>query len=129
LYGDGERTWPPKNRMWGFKMTDEQSRIAPEITDAIKEVVMITRHLVNNPDEVQVDVESKGYTLLIALRTNPKDVGQVIGRNAHLMNSIRSFLAAIAGKNNVQIVLDYVTEEDNRRIAKGSNRRESKGNY
>ena len=84
---------------------------------------MISRHLVNHPDEVKVDIECKGYTLLVALRTHPSDVGQVIGRNAHLMNSTRSFLAAIAGKNNVQVVLDYVTEEDNRRDAKGNQRR------
>lgn len=104
---------------WVYEMNevanDARGRVSEDVTAAIREVVMIARHLVNNPEEVQVDIECKGYTVLVALRTNKRDVGQVIGRNAHLMNSIRSFLAAIGGKNNVQIVLDYVTEEDNRR--------------
>lgn len=101
----------------------EENRVEQRVLDAIEEIVLICRHLVNNPEEVKVDINCNGYSVLVALRTNPRDVGQVIGRNAHLINSIRSFLAAIAGKNNVQVVLDYVTEEDNRRDAKGNQRR------
>ena len=97
--------------IWGFDM----GKIEQCVLASIEEVVMICRHLVDNPSEVAVDMKCEGYTVLVALRTNPRDVGQVIGRNAHLINSIRSFLAAIAGKNNVQIVLDYTTEEDNLR--------------
>lgn len=97
-----------------------QGRVNQETIDAIREVVMIVRHLVNNPDQVKVDIECQGYSILAVLKTNPRDVGQVIGRNAHLINSVRSFLSAIAGKNNVRAVLDYVTDEDNRRETKRS---------
>lgn len=90
-------------------------RVDDGVIDAIKDVVLITKHLVNNPEEVVVEIEQKGYTVLVALRTNPGDVGQVVGRNAHLITSIRSFLAAIGGKNGVKVHLDYVTEEDNKR--------------
>jgi len=99
---------------------EKQGRIDENVLNAIREVVMISRHLVNNPEEVLVDIECSGYSVLVALRTNPRDVGQVIGRNAHLMNSIRSFLAAIAGKNGINVLLDYVTEEDNKRQSKRS---------
>jgi len=95
---------------------DAKGRIDSNVLSAIREVVMVVRHIVNNPEDVVVDIECSGYSALVALRTNPDDVGQVIGRNAHLMNSIRSFLSAISGKNNIQIIMDYVTEEDNRRM-------------
>lgn len=105
---------------------DNRSRVSSDVIDAIREVVMICRHFVNNPEEVMVDIETRGYSVLVDLRTNPNDVGQVIGRNAHLMSSLRSFLAAISGKNGVTIILDYVTEEDNQRgqpSAQGNSRR------
>lgn len=90
-------------------------KIDPKVIAAIREVVMIVRHIVNHPEDVEVDIDCNGYSVLVALRTNPRDVGQVIGRNAHLMNSIRSFLSAIQGKNRIQILIDYVTDEDKRR--------------
>lgn len=98
--------------------TAKKTRVDSAVIDAVHETLMLTRHFVNHPDDVKVNVECRGYSVLADLRTHKTDVGQVIGRNAHLMNSIRSFLSAIGGKNNVQIILDYVTEEDNRRNEK-----------
>lgn len=97
----------------------EEKRIKEEVVSAIRETVMIVRHLVNNPDDVKVEIERHGYSLLVLLYTNPDDVGQVIGRNAHIITSVRSFIAAISGKNNVRVVLDYVTEGDNKRSSSG----------
>lgn len=92
-----------------------ERRIEKRVLEIIREVVMIVRYLVDNPDAVKVDIEQKGYTVLIALETDPADVGQVIGRNAHIKASIRSLLSAISGKYGVRALLDYVTEGDNRR--------------
>lgn len=100
--------------------TAKESRVDPTVIESIRETLMCIRHFVNHPDDVEVNFECRGYSVLVDLRTHRKDVGQVIGRNAHLINSIRSFLAAIGGKNDIQIMLDYVTEEDNRRSDKTS---------
>jgi predicted RNA-binding protein YlqC (UPF0109 family) len=54
--------------------------------------------------------------MAVDLHTHPSDVGQVVGRNAHLISSIRAFLSAVAGKNKIKIDLDFVTEEDNKRL-------------
>ena len=102
------------------KDTAKESRVEPFVIEAIRETLMCIRYFVNHPDDVKVNIGCKGYSVLVDLRTHRMDVGQVIGKNAHLINSIRSFLAAIGGKNSVQIVLDYVTEEDNRRNDKSS---------
>lgn len=85
--------------------------------EACKEIVLITRHIVNHPDDVEVDVVPVGFRLVVALRTNPRDVGQVIGRHGHLSTSLRSFLSAVAGKYKIKIDLDYVTEDENARGA------------
>jgi len=89
-----------------------EKRIGEEVLQAVKEVVGFYRHIVDHPDDVKVEVRSGGYSILVVLHTNPQDVGQAIGRNAHLISSIRSLLSAISGKNNIQIVLDFVTEGD-----------------
>lgn len=104
--------------------TTENSRISKEAKDAVLDLVSCVKHLVNNPDDVEIDISEQGYTLIISLKTNPEDVGQVIGKSAYLIISIRSLLTAIASKNRIKAILQYVTEEDNKRKAE-----DSPGNY
>jgi predicted RNA-binding protein YlqC (UPF0109 family) len=94
---------------------DRNNRVDDGIINAIRDVASFARHIVNNPGEVLVDIEQSGYTVLVALRTNAEDVGQVIGKNGYLITSIRSLLSAIGSKNHISIILDYVTEQDNKR--------------
>ena len=92
-----------------------KTKISPDLIAAAKEIVMIVRHLVDHPDQVEVNVRPGAYRLAVELYTHQKDVGQVVGRNGYLSTSLRAFLAAVAGKHRVKIDLDYVTEEDNAR--------------
>lgn len=98
-------------------------QISEEIIAQVKEVVMIVRHFVNNPDDVDVKIQCNGKTLVAYLNTNPDDVGQAIGRNAHLISSIRSLLSAIQGKNNIRVMLIYATEDENKRKIESQRRR------
>jgi predicted RNA-binding protein YlqC (UPF0109 family) len=91
------------------------SRVGPEVTTAVKEVIMIVRHFVDHPDDVEVNIRPGPYRITAELYTHPRDVGQVVGRNGYVASSLRAFLAAIAGKHRIKIDLDYVTEEDNAR--------------
>jgi predicted RNA-binding protein YlqC (UPF0109 family) len=90
-------------------------RIDDSVIDSIRYVIFVTKHLVNNPEEVKVDIHRNGYTVVVSLETNPEDVGQVVGKNAYIITSIRSLLASIAGKNGIKIHMDYITEEDKKR--------------
>ena len=90
-------------------------RMNPELIAAAKEIVFTVRHLVNHPDEVEVNVRPGPYRLTVELYTHADDVGQVVGRNGYLSTSLRAILAAFAGKNRIQVELDFVTEEDNAR--------------
>lgn len=92
-----------------------KTKVNPEIQAAAKEIVMIVRHFVDHPEQVEVNIRPGAYRMAIELYTNPSDVGQVVGRNGYLSTSLRAFLAAFAGKHRVKIDLDYVTEEDNAR--------------
>lgn len=109
------------------KSTEE--RINDEIIVAIGDVMGVVKHLVDNPDEVRFDIQAKGYSIMVFLYTAHKDVGQVIGANAHLVTSIRSLLTAIAGKHKVKVTLDFVTEGDNRRTAENSPGNEKAKNF
>ena len=91
------------------------NRVDQEVISAVKEVVGVVRHFVDNPDSVEVNIRPGPYRVTAELYTHQKDVGQVVGRNGYLMSSLRAFLAALAGKHRIKIDLDYVTEEDNAR--------------
>jgi len=86
-----------------------------EAIHAAREAVGIVRHFVDHPEEVKVDVREGAMRVIVELHTYPRDVGQVIGRNGHLMASLRAFLSAIAGRYKTRIDFDYVTEEENKR--------------
>jgi predicted RNA-binding protein YlqC (UPF0109 family) len=98
-----------------MRIDDSDHRIDDSVIDSIRYVIFVTKHLVNNPEEVRVDIHRNGYTVVVSLETNPEDVGQVVGKNAYIITSIRSLLASIAGKNGIRIYMDYITEEDKKR--------------
>jgi len=90
-----------------------KTRVSAEIMDRLKEMVLlIVRNLVNNPDAVEVNIRSGAYRILVELYTDPWDIGQVVGRKGHLAGSIRSIIAAYAGKHQIVIDFDYVTDKD-----------------
>lgn len=89
------------------------NRVNESIMDAVRDVMGFVRYIVNNPNDVEIHIKPGPYRITAELYTNPSDVGQVIGRNGHVVASLRSLLSAIAGKNKIRINFDYVTEEDN----------------
>jgi|GEM_PF-2757491 len=97
-----------------------KTRIDQSVIDAVKEIVMIVRHFVDHPEDVEVNVRPGPYRITVELYTHARDVGQVVGRNGHVASSLRSFLTAVAGKHRIKVDLDYVTEEDNARRAQKS---------
>jgi len=93
-----------------------KSRVDKEIIERLKEMVLlIVRNLVNKPELVEVNVRPGAYRVLLELYTDADDVGQMIGRRGHIAVSLRSIIAAYAGKHRISVDFDYVTEEDNAR--------------
>jgi hypothetical protein len=94
---------------------ERRGRIPQAVIDELRGFVeAAVKLVVNHQEAVRVDVVPCANRLIAELHTHPDDVGQVVGRNAHLISSLRSFVAAFQGKAGVHMDLDYVTESENR---------------
>jgi predicted RNA-binding protein YlqC (UPF0109 family) len=74
-------------------------------------VVFLAKHLVNNPDAVQV-TETQGDTAsVLELRVAKEDLGRVIGKQGRTAKSIRTILNAVASRTNRKVVLEIIEEK------------------
>ena len=74
-------------------------------------VLFLAKHLVNNPDAVEVK-ETQGDTAsVLELRVAKEDLGRVIGKQGRIANSIRIILNAVAARTNRKVVLEIVEEK------------------
>ena len=70
----------------------------------------VVKGLVKNPEEVSITpVERSGQTIY-ELRLHPDDVGQVIGKQGAMINSIRSLLVAGSAKKGLRSSLEIVED-------------------
>jgi predicted RNA-binding protein YlqC (UPF0109 family) len=88
--------------------------ISQETLDALRDLLgSVVKSIVDDPESVEVVVVPASYRVLAELHTNAADVGQVIGRQGSVVESIRCLLSAFGGKHRIRIDLDYVTEQKN----------------
>lgn len=75
----------------------------------MKQVLIdIAKALVEKPDEVSVTERQDGEYLHLELSVAPEDMGRVIGKQGKIAKAIRTFMKAVATKNNVKIMVDIV---------------------
>ena len=80
---------------------------------------MVVKSIVNNPNDVVVDRTIDERGVLLTLKTNPADMGYVIGRKGQTAQSIRTLLKIIGAKNNSRVNLKiYDPEGGNHREAR-----------
>ena len=68
----------------------------------------IAKHLVDNPDAVQVTEVEGEKTTVYELRVGEGDLGKVIGRKGQTAKSIRTLLAATSAKRGKRSVLEIL---------------------
>ena len=91
----------------------KRKRVDRGTMDSLKEMLVgIVSGIVDNPESVDVNIVPASYRLLAELHTHKDDVGQVIGKSGHVVESIRSILSAYGGKHGIKVDLDYVTEQE-----------------
>ena len=78
----------------------------------------VVKSIVGNPNDVVVDRTIDERGVLLTLKTNPADMGYVIGRKGQTAQSIRTLLKIIGAKNNSRVNLKIYDPE-------GGNRRET----
>ena len=77
----------------------------------MKELVEeIAKALVDYPDEVQVTAVECSEVTVLELRTNPEDIGKVIGRQGRTAQAIRTLLGAVGMKLRRRFTLQVLED-------------------
>ena len=73
----------------------------------MKELVeVITKALVDEPDQVVVTEQTEGKTTVIEVHVAEDDMGKVIGKQGRIAKAIRSVVKAAAAKEDKKVVVD-----------------------
>lgn len=66
-------------------------------------VEFVIKSIVDHPDEVSTDRKIDEMGVLLTLKVNPQDMGQVIGRQGATARAIRTLLRVIGAKHNARV--------------------------
>ncbi|MBI5147993.1 MAG: KH domain-containing protein [Parcubacteria group bacterium] len=65
----------------------------------------LVKSIVDHPEDVKVERKVDEMGVLLSLKVNSKDMGQVVGRQGSTAKSIRSLLRIVGIKNNARVNL------------------------
>ncbi len=65
----------------------------------------VVKSIVDHPEDVKVERKIDEMGVLLSLRVNPQDMGQVVGREGSTAKAIRSLLRIVGIKNNARVNL------------------------
>ena len=65
----------------------------------------LIKALVDHPEDVKVDRKVDEMGVLLSLRVNPEDMGQIIGKEGSTAKSIRSLVRIVGLKNHARVNL------------------------
>lgn len=68
----------------------------------------VVSFLVDNPDDVRVEQEDQGGTVLYDLFVHPDDIGKVIGRGGRTARAIRTVVKAAAAREDRNAVVEII---------------------
>jgi len=72
-------------------------------------IEFIAKHLVDSPDQVNVDEkESEDSKVILSLKVQSDDVGKVIGKQGKTAQAMRTLLTAIAAKDGKRAMLEIL---------------------
>jgi predicted RNA-binding protein YlqC (UPF0109 family) len=75
----------------------------------VKEVLeYVARHLVDDPDAVEVTEMEGERSILLQLRVAPDDMGKVIGKHGRTVRAIRSLVRAAASRQGLSTMVEIV---------------------
>ncbi|MFI5238009.1 MAG: KH domain-containing protein [Ignavibacteriales bacterium] len=72
-------------------------------------IEFISKHLVDNPENVEVDEKfTEEKKLILSLKVKPEDIGKVIGKQGKTAQAMRTLLTAVAAKEGKRAILEIV---------------------
>lgn len=75
----------------------------------------LIKSIVDHPEDVVVSRQIDEMGVLLSLKVNPQDMGQIIGREGSTAKSIRSLLRIVGVKNNARVNLKIEEPEGSSR--------------
>lgn len=77
-------------------------------------VEFVVKAIVDNPEAVQAERKIDEMGVLITLKVDPKDLGQVIGRQGQTAKAIRTLLRVVGAKRQARVNLKIYEPEGSR---------------
>lgn len=77
----------------------------------------VVTSIVDHPDDVKVDRKVDEMGVLLSLKVNALDMGQVVGRQGSTAKAIRSLLRIVGIRNNARVNLKIEEPEGSTRRA------------
>ena len=71
----------------------------------------VVKTLVNTPDKVEVERTIDEMGVLLTLKVDPADMGQVIGRQGQTARALRTLLRVVGAKNSARVNLKIFEPE------------------
>lgn len=65
----------------------------------------VIKSLVDHPDDVKIDRKVDEMGVLLTLKVNPEDMGQIIGKQGSTIRAIRSLVRIVGLKNHARVNL------------------------
>lgn len=78
-------------------------------------VEYVVKAIVDQPEDVKAERTVDEMGVLITLKVNPQDLGQVIGRQGQTAKSIRTLLRVVGAKNHARVNLKIYEPEGYRK--------------
>jgi uncharacterized protein len=75
----------------------------------------VVKSLVDHPEDVKVERKVDEMGVLLSLKVNAQDMGQVVGRQGATAKAIRSLLRIVGVKNNARVNLKIEEPEGSTR--------------
>ncbi|MEO0254246.1 MAG: KH domain-containing protein [candidate division WOR-3 bacterium] len=76
-----------------------------ELKDLIEYIV---KHLVDEPNAVEVKEVSGERAVIYELRVRPTDVGKIIGKGGRTAQALRTLVSAVGAKKGKRALLDII---------------------
>jgi predicted RNA-binding protein YlqC (UPF0109 family) len=86
---------------------EDRTKFSEEALGLMK---IITEHLVDYPDKVQVSCSYGEQTTVITVRADKKDIGKIIGKQGRMAQSLREILKSVSAKRGVRMVLEIADD-------------------
>jgi uncharacterized protein len=86
----------------------------------------LVKSIVDHPDDVVVERKIDEMGVLLSLKVNRQDMGQVVGRDGSTAKAIRSLLRIVGVKNNARVNLKIEEPEGGKRAERPAQTTEEK---